>query len=293
MFKDAYIFVIFKYVRAPVGNMQVVERSVQEIGSSLLVTLPKGWTTAVGVRKGTLLRLLVDEGGHLSIVPEHIERERKRDVTITYDVHFPRRFFKEYFDGNERITILTPAISAADRKHLYVFLKRFMNLQIIEETGANVVVKCFRIDDLTMEECLERMFHLSCALVTERQRDPAVVGELRDTLTRFYYLLVMQIRRYLAEGKYAADKGVPIIRAMDYRMVAEKIQRIGEIGATNALKGTTPFTEYYARAFRCFMDQDFPRALPLWDEGNSHTAKIPAPLAQLFRYAREISMLVR
>jgi len=271
--------------------MKVVERSVQEIGKSLLVTLPKGWADAVGVKKGTQLKLLVSDRGALSIMPEHVETERPRDATIPYDEHFPRRFFKVYFEGNEKITITTKGATTRDRKEIYLFLKRFMNLQIIEETAQRVVVKCFRIDDLTLEECLSRMHYLTLSLF--ESPGPEQAREIRDTMTRFYYMLVMQIRRYLSEGRFTDPKTVPLIRAMDYRMVAEKIQRIGEtLAREKPGKDALVAKAYYARAFSSFINEDFEKALPLWKEG-TRLAREKGTHAAIIRYAKEISMLVR
>ena len=288
--------------------MNITERSVQEIGKSLLITLPKDWTKALKVKKGAKLKLLVSERGVLSIVPELVQSPEMKEITIPYDEHFNRRFFKEYFEGYERIVVLFAAIK--DRAPLYSFFKRFMNIQIIEENERRMVVKCFRIEELSMEECLHRMHYLSLSML-ERNADQTRMKEARDTMTRFYYMLVMQVRRFLSEGKFTDTNQIPLIKAMDIRMVAEKIQRIAE--AAETLQDGVPddVAQYYRHSFSCFVNNDFAKALPLWSQGNAIQRKLDrraqeflrsknvtgyaaiGDLQHITRYAKEISMLVR
>ena len=209
--------------------MEITERSVQEIGRSLLVSLPKGWTKALKVKKGSKIKLLVTEQGQLCIAPEFAREEKKKESTLIFDEYFQRRFFREYFNGNEKITIvLKKRITESDRKTIYSFLKRFMNAQVVEESASRIVVKCFAIEELSIEECVKRMYFLSLNMFDEflAANEKVKMQELRDTLTRFYYILIMQVRRYLSEGKFTKSNQIPLIRALDFRMVAEKIQRI-------------------------------------------------------------------
>src|SRR3989338_3152064 len=139
--------------------MKIIERSVQEIGQSFLVSLPKDWTRTLHIRKGSILKMTVSDRGILCVFPEFSQPTTHRETTIVYDEHFQRRFFREYFEGNETITVLQ--VREQDRKMLREFLDRFMNVQIIEETNRKILVKCFTIHELSMQECLQRMHFLS------------------------------------------------------------------------------------------------------------------------------------
>jgi phosphate uptake regulator len=283
---------------------------VQEIGQSLLITLPKEWTTAFKVKKGTLLKIMVSDDGSLAIAPEFNTPEKKKESVMTYNEHFKRMFFREYFEGNERIIIhFQKPIPSDERKDLALFLKRFMNVQVIEDNDKKMVVKSFRIEELTLEECLSRMYFLSRNVLEElsSSNDSHRVQELRDTMTRFYYMLVMQVRRFLGEGKYIKDKQTSLIRAMDIRMVAEKIQRIAEFAAS--IERLSPkekaflakFNTFYGQAFLFYMNRDYEHAYPLWNEEKQLERSFKKKdntiteirLLRMLRYAKEISMLVR
>jgi len=164
------------------------------------------------------------------------------------------------------------------------------------------------------------MFFLTLNIIDEMmgENDRLKVTEMRNTATRFYYMLVMQVRRYLSEGKFTSSGQVPIIRAMDMRMVAEKIQRICEFlesidGVENKkqLELASLIRDFYARAYSCFINEDFEKALPLYNEakllikkyepGDSSDIKSmdaaiclrTVRLLRILRYSIEISKLVR
>ncbi|MBU1975498.1 MAG: hypothetical protein KKG59_03790 [Nanoarchaeota archaeon] len=300
--------------------MRVVERSVQEIGKSLLITLPKEWVNLLGVKKGNKLKILISERGTLQVSPEFIDGDEHTTVTLHYDQHFKRRFLRDYFNGNERIVIkFKRPLSEVERKDLYVFLKRFMNAQIIEETPTKKVVKCFKIDELSIDECLRRMFFLCMNIFDEavEGRSHAKMQELLDTMRRFYYMLVMQVRRFLSEGKYVKENQIPLIRALDFRMVAEKVERIGhfaqELGMSKHLniKYVKIARDYFQRSFNCFIKPDYDKATPLWQEawviqkqiekkidqahksGNIDNYQEFSTLLWISRTSKDISMLIR
>jgi phosphate uptake regulator len=282
--------------------MKVVERNVQEIGKSLLITLPKEWTNLIKLKKGSKLKLIIGEQGNLSIAPEFIKSTESHQAVIHFDDYFRRQFFREYFQGNEKITvILKKKLKDKEKKDLYTFLKRFINVQVIEETDSRIVIKAFKIDDLSVEECLKRMHFLSLNMIDEviSGNSKTKLREMRDTSTRFYYMLVMQVRRFLSEGKFIKENQISLIRALDIRMVAEKIQRI--VAIMHSLTD----------AFGCFINDKYDKALMLWQKGNQEqkvfdrmmesfvkrkNARLyqnASELASVLRYAKEISMLVR
>ncbi len=267
--------------------MKVIERNLQEIGKSLLVTLPKAWADGLKLRKGSKVKLVVSEQGSLLITPEFSQPLEKREAVILHDRYVKRRFFREYFYGNEKITIKGISLPR-EKNELHEFLTHFMDVQVIEDSKDKIVVKCFRINELTVDECLSRMFYLSLNLMDEGYSE-----EIAVTAKKFYYLLVMQIRRFLTEGKFTKENEMPLIRAMDFRMVAEKVDRV--IRLTEKGKPPREVKEYYRNAFQYFINNDFEKALLLWDEEQRLQRRYQGrrEISQIIAYAREISMLVR
>ncbi len=301
--------------------MKIIERNLQEIGKSLLVTLPKGWTTNLKLKKGSKIKMNLADNGTIIISPEFVFNEETKTAVIKFDEYYARRFFKEYFEGNERIVFtLSTKISDVDRKKIYSFLQKFMNAQVIEETSEKITVKCFKINELSIQECLNRMYHLSMSMFDELvgqdvNCDKSKLSEMDDTITRFYYMLVMQVRRYLEEGKYIDNDQISLLLAMDYRMIAEKIERIADILKTygvikdkKLLDLLNTIKKYYSKSFYAFINKNYDAALELMVEyqkiidslklirENSKTAEKYIEYnnaIMILSYSKEISMLIR
>lgn len=301
--------------------MKIIERKLQEIGKSLLVSLPKAWTRTFGLKKGSKIKIMATDQGFLSIAPEFTEQEKKQETTIDYDEFFSRRFFRDYFYGNEKITIVFPKnLGKNERKKVYDFLKRFISVQIVEETQDRIIIKSFKIEELSIEECLKRLYHLSIGMIEEltESNNEIVLKEMRDNMTRFYYLLVMQVRRFFKEGKFTDENQIPILKILDFRMVAEKMQRIAEICESfrqiedkeviNILK---ELKDHYSKSFFYFLDSLFEKGPEVWKKSKDLEASISRlqkkaeknkdlalysqskDLMQIFRYSKEISALIR
>jgi len=283
--------------------MDVVERNLQEIGKSLLVTLPKQWTKSLGLKKGSVVKVMLSGNGQLIIAPQINAKEKRPEVTIVFDHHFPRHFFRQYFMGAEKITFLfRTGISLLEKERIYGFLARFMNVQIIEESESRIVTKVFRIEELSIEECLSRMHFLSLNILDDciAHAPFADSDKILKTLKRFYYMLVMQVRRFIDEGRFADSNQISLLRAMDCRMAAEKVEKIAQ-GLVSLRRLNAPgkplerFKEYYAHAFSCFLNQRYGKAVESWDEYDKQKSKCGSSFSLLgiIELAKEISMLVR
>lgn len=255
--------------------MKITERSLQEIGKSLFVSLPKEWTELLKLKKGSKIKIRISEEKNLVISPEFTKKEEKREGVFGYDKHFFRNFIREYFYGSEKITInIKESIKEEELKSIYEVLNKFMNVQIIEDNSSKIVVKCFQIDDLSIEECLRRMHYISADMIDEllSKNNKTKMKGLEGSLTKFYFMLVMQIRRFLEEGKFIQKNQLSLLRALDFRMVGEKIERISDIIKTfhntedKNIRGLLAYiNEAYAKAFSYFMNNDYARSLELFD----------------------------
>ncbi len=297
--------------------MLITERSLQEIGKSLLVSVPKSWAKTLHLKKGSTVKIHISEQGTLSIAPEFIEKEKQTESTIPFDEHFSRRFFREYFYGREAVTLFSlKPISVEQKQQLYSFLRKFMNVQIVEELPTKIVVKCFKIDELSIEECLKRMHFLSLNMIDSTlEKQPSSLLELEETATKFYYLLVMQVRRFLEEGKFTKENQIPLIRVLDARMVAERVKRIinlivmiQPLEKKELLVFLTEIRHFYQQSFQFFMGNAYEKALALYPQKEDLLEKYHSfqqniksitlqmqyhHLTRMLSYSTEISMLIR
>ncbi len=252
--------------------MKVTERKLQEISGSLLITLPSDWAKSFHLKKGSKLKIQNAKNGTLTISPYQICEEKKDKVVITYDKYFIRNFFRQYFLGYENIVVKFDAKDKVKKLEVYSVLKKFMNAQIIEEKDDKVIVKCFKIDELSNKECLNRMFFLSINAIDELLEDnnKEILKEIDENVTKFYYMLVMQVRRYIDEGKFTEQNEISLLHALDCRMVAEKIKRTSElirdfpeVNDKDLLKLVSKVREHYHNSYMFFFNHKFDKAIQL------------------------------
>ncbi len=278
--------------------MKVFERKLQGIAGSLLVSLPKTWTDQFSLKKGTAVKLAITQQGMLMVSPQTPHEQEKKEVVLTYDTNFVRRFFREYFTGNEKIIVkFEKKIEGEEKKEIYAFLKKFMNVQIIEESEKRIVLRSFRIEELSIEECLSRMFYLSLNMIDEwkNTNDTVKMNEIGLTIKRFYYMLVMQIRRFIGEGKFAEQNQISLVRAMDCRMVGTNIDRIAEIMLKTdpiqnkeVAKLLEEFTDFYKHAFAYFISDKYEKAIEISGE-DIRLEKKYAPIIERLKKTRDVA----
>ena len=109
------------------------ERKLQEISGSLLISLPKEWANSFHLHKGSKVKIITAKNGLITLSPLVVAEEKKEDAVILYDKYFLRNFFRQYFLGHEKIIVKFPVKNQDDRLRVYAHLKRFMNVQVIEE----------------------------------------------------------------------------------------------------------------------------------------------------------------
>lgn len=299
--------------------MRIFERNLQEIGKSLFVSLPKEWVNLLNLKKGSRIKLNISDSGSLNIFPEFTKEDLSKEISFDFSENFARNFIRAYFSGNDEITIrLNGSIKDSELNLVHSFLDNFMNVQIVKENKSEIVVKCFKIDNLSVEQCLKRMHYISLDIIEERLSGDKMikVDELEKSLTKFYFMLVMQVRRFLDEGKFTQENQISLIRALDFRMVGEKIERIADlikemdkikdkefIDVLNLIK------EKYEIAFRVFIKSDYEKSLDLFngDENmkldklekkaiRSKDLKLSSNVIKVkdfLRYSREIGFLTR
>ncbi|MFC1697284.1 AbrB/MazE/SpoVT family DNA-binding domain-containing protein [Nanoarchaeota archaeon] len=300
--------------------MVKVERKLQQISGSLLVSLPKEWTKQYKLKRGSKLQLEMEYDGSLKIAPKLEEKQKIRKIVINFDQYFARRFFKYYVAGYDYISIKFKNIPKAQKDSLYRFLKKFMNVQIIEESKEKIVIQNFKLEGATITTCFNRMNFLVSNMFDEllTTNNTNQINELDNSISLFYYMLIMQAREYLEYGKYTKAE-LSIISTMDYRMGAEKVERIGDViknlSKNKLNKEVIEFAKLivkeYKKAVNSFINKEFEKAVELWEDMKTikqHYQKTKNKLIksndiksieqlndlmQIMEYAKDIANLVK
>ncbi len=302
---------------------KIIERKLQEISGSLLVTLPSTWTRQYNMKKGSKVDMAVLKDGTLQLAPALFNKEEVKRAVFDYDEFFPRRFFTYYLAGYDHISIkFAEKITSKEKNNIFRFISLFMNVEVIEEKDKSIMLQNFRIEELSIIPCLKRTVFLVGNMFDELLGENSTehINDLDRTVSKFFYMLVMQVRKYLEEGKYTRPSEVSVIYAMDCRMAAEKIERVGDLIKEMSGKNmkeddirifAAAIREMYRKSTSAFLNKDFEKAVTLWKDRKmmiEELGKLKAryykkndpksieflnSLFQIFEYSKDIANLVR
>ncbi|MBT5022448.1 phosphate uptake regulator PhoU [Candidatus Woesearchaeota archaeon] len=284
--------------------MKIYERRLQEISGSILVTLPKKWADQFKLKKGSTVEISETEKKLLQISPKIENTHEKSREVIEFDKNFIRRFFRLYLSGTDEIVITKQKpFELSEKQVIQKSLDCFMNVQIIEDHPQKIVIQNFDIHDLSINQCLRRMYFLTKNMFNGILGMAEDIDTIDTSLHKFYFLLVRLIRKDLDEGHYI-EKKMQLIRYLDYRMVSEKIERVGDIlkklAKENKNKQVIEQLKYveklYESAFNTFIKEDFEDAISLWNKRDDFGKKYKNPnpdVEEIHNFAIQISKFVR
>jgi len=204
---------------------------------SYLVTLPRQWVESLGLRKGSRLRLSLDDR-RISIYPEASSSLPRRSSHTIYIEDFPNRKFLElcinasYIQGNDVTEVLSKdKLKSEHRKWVREALDTVIGAEIAEEFSDRIVLQSlvdplkFHIDAVT-----QRFSAVAMAVYTDavkalfmRDKDFALDAvERGKESAKLYRLLMRQVIQCARSPDLAArmnlsEPGEIIVRALTVR----------------------------------------------------------------------------
>lgn len=247
------------------------ERSIQRIGDSFLITVPKSWATGFQLRGGSKVRVWSDESGVLHVAPTTNKAfSNPTIISLEWNQSFYRSFFRAYFAGYSTIRIQKKSLNSFKPfSEVHEFIKLFFNVQIVDESPTEITIKTFQIPELAIPECVNRMYFCvrqSTTLLQESSFSKDSFVRYEQQLTQLYFLAILQIRRFIDRGQFAETNQITLLRALDYRMVAEKLERINDLLYQNASllvssSELPTFQLLLEQGFHAFVQEKFELAL--------------------------------
>lgn len=212
-------------------------------GSSLVVTLPKEWTTAMQVRKNDPVGIVAQPDGTLLITArvsgDQVPRTKELDVSsCTNPAFLFRSLIGCYIAGYSAITVLSktrfpPFVRTVVRD----FTQMTIGQEVTEESETSVRIKdLLNPSELSFESTLKRMFVVVCSMHTDavtavETRDPELAGEVirgdRD-IDRLQWLIARQTNMVMKDANLAKKMGASPGVASSVAAVARILERIGD-----------------------------------------------------------------
>lgn len=219
-------------------------RRLQQIGSSILVSLPSLWIKSNNLKKGSIVPLHINRDNSLSIFPsEDDTADKVKELTIPYlsvsmDM-LVNQVYGGYLLGYDMLRIKASSqISFEDADRVKKAMRKLVGLEIVDEDGFHISAQfLLDADTLDAEKILRRM----SAIVAGMYRDMLEAIRLKqnssirkmisgrdDEVDRQYFLLVRLIRSAMMDQKLAGKLNLSNIDILDYRIAANLLESAGD-----------------------------------------------------------------
>jgi phosphate uptake regulator len=219
-------------------------RRLQQIGSSILVSLPSMWIKNNNLKKGSIVPVHINRDNSISIFPSQDDTaDKTKELTIPYssvpmDI-LVNQVYGGYLLGYDMITIKASLqISFEDADRIKEAIRKLVGLEIVDEDGFHISAQfLLDADTLDAEKILRRM----SAIVAGMYRDMLEAIKLKqnnsirkviigrdDEVDRQYFLLVRLIRSAMMDQKLAVKLNLSNIDILDYRIAANLLESAGD-----------------------------------------------------------------
>jgi phosphate uptake regulator len=219
-------------------------RRLQQIGSSILVSLPTMWIKSNNLKKGSIVPVHINRDNSISIFPSQDDTADKiKELTIPYSSvsmdMLVNQVYGGYLLGYDMITIKASLqISFEDADRIKKAMRKLVGLEIVDEDGFHISAQfLLDADTLDAEKILRRM----SAIVAGMYRDMLEALKLKqnssirkviigrdDEVDRQYFLLVRLIRSAMMDQKLAGKLNLSNIDILDYRIAANLLESAGD-----------------------------------------------------------------
>lgn len=211
-------------------------------GSTYVVSLPKRWVIASGLKAGDTVFLETERNGSVTVRPRPAERpvarrkvfeekgEEKRD-------HLLRKLIGAYISGFALIEVrFRPEGGPFVRRVAREFCRMVIGPEVIEETRNSVVIQDLSDPaELSAEKCLRRMHMtvramLEDALTALKEHDEALardVAQRDQDVDRLYWMVAKQYN--LAYTAPPGSAGEAVLAGLhNQRLIAKLLERVGD-----------------------------------------------------------------
>lgn len=241
--------------------MTIYTRIVQQIGSSVLISLPVEWVKKNSIIKGKSIIIETNIDNTISVYNNYQEEEIK--IVFEWDTEpgkinqtnndgdqieyndkatksILNKIFGAYLLGYNRINVHSKVqISFENSEAIKKATRKLIGLEIVDENSFDICFQ-FLLDAKTlnigkiltmMNSIIQGMFRETIhSLIGEFSNDFAKkIASRDDEIDRQYFLLVRIIRTAIMNKKLASNMNLTNIDMLDYRIAANFLETAGDL----------------------------------------------------------------
>jgi phosphate uptake regulator len=244
--------------------MTIYTRTLQQIGSSILISLPMEWIKKNFLIKGKSINIETNSDNTISIYNNNQDQEIKIEFNYQYDNHLQKiqhdidnkistigkttedikillnKIFGAYLLGYNTINIRSKEpISFEDSEEIKKSIRKLIGLEIVDENNYNINLQ-FLLDAKTLN--IEKILNMMNSIITGMFKETiySIDGKFNqdlkkkiasrdDEIDRQYFLLVRLIRTAIMNKKLASTLNLSNIDMLDYRIAANFLETAGDL----------------------------------------------------------------
>ncbi|MGD0249700.1 MAG: phosphate uptake regulator PhoU [Thermoplasmata archaeon] len=238
-------------------------RRIQKTGgSTYIISLPKNWVMARGLRPGDVLLFTPRADGSLTVFAESAgpAASARRVVEVSNDMeteHLFRRLIAEYIAGYPLLEVRTPGrMSPRTREVIRGFGQRMIGPEILEETAESVILQdVVGANPLPIPSIIRREHQMvramhADAMTAFRTRDASIARDVieRDwEVDRLHWFLEKQVTSALRDARILATLELSLPECSTYLLASRVLERIADhavrIAETVTILGKEPTPE--------------------------------------------------
>ena len=225
----------------------VVEEKIRSVyklgGSTLVMSLPKTWTESIKLKKGDKLSVHIEKDGSLSLSPRNPTGRDVRMVELSINTlnvdDLERKIISKYINGYSHLKLKAINGPFTSNHHSIIrgSVSKLIGLNIMELTSEEVSIQSL-LDpaELPIRKGLERTHVLASsmlrgaltAIMTSDDLMSKNILKMRIDLTRFYYLVLRQLRSSLLRSAVLRRLNMEPIDCLDALSASQIIIRVAK-----------------------------------------------------------------
>jgi len=219
-------------------------------GGSFFVVLPKEWSKEIGLKRGGMVNMFLEEDGSIRIIPVELSRTRVKVATLKVDEKTPPKsidlFIKaHYMSGSDIVDIESDKrIEHEFKKLIKATVSELIGVEIADETSNRLSLRAI-VDPIgfPLENIFSRVCNLSTSIYLDsikalKDKDLGLVEdaiERSNEAMKLYRLIVRQLMLSYSDRMIAKSLGIEnaaecIILAITARDVSRLIYHVSQIG---------------------------------------------------------------
>ena len=214
-------------------------RKLQSVGGSYLLSVPKQWVDANGLKKGSMILVHERADGMLIIDPRLSEDSLRQRSTITDPSNVARDILAGYLAGIDVIEIrFGKAMSPTLKREVKRMAEFLVGVEIMTEDASTMTLQCLIPRSIDAMTYLRRTYDIAAkmhedairAVIRNDQELAQDVIKRDREVDRLYFLVVRQLRKAIASP--IGDLFLSPLNLLDYRLVAKEVEAIAD-GCSN------------------------------------------------------------